>query len=363
MRIHKLFLLPAIPLFLAACVRCDTDPASADGIVIMSYNLQTLFDPVDQGGEYDDYRVSTGDWDEARYEVKLAALASVILSAAVPGEGSVPGRKEGPDILVVQEAENERTLRDLALAAGGYPYILSSPDEDSSLGCGILSRYPPVSVQAHRVRPPDGYASSNPRHILEVELDVDGRRLLILAVHLKSKLGGDRETEPERAAVAAFVKTIVTERLANDPSLALLVTGDFNENPDEFQRVGKAYDTAMMPAASGGGPWLSISLNRDDCTSSGGPPILFCPWDESGGYSYSYQGERERIDNMLLCPALLHESGSDFTFTAFSAEPPGFAVDRSGTPQRWNSDGSTGYSDHLPIRALLSFSTRETGKP
>jgi len=356
MRVHKLFLIPAIPLVLAACVRCNSDPVASGGIVVMSYNLQTLFDPVDQGGEYDDYRVSAGYWDEERYEAKLSALASVILSAPVPGGTDSKNRKEGPDILVVQEAENERTLRDLAQAAGGYPYILASPDEDSPLGCGILSRYQPVSIHAHRVRPPDGASHSVPRHILEAELDVDGRRLVIIAVHLKSKLGGDRETGLERSAVAAFIKTIITDRLREDPALALIVTGDFNENPDEYQRVGKAYVTAMMPVESGDGPWLSISMDRDEVVETAGFTVLFCPWDEAGGYSYRYQGETERIDNMLLSPALLDGTAGSFTFKAFSAEPPEFAIDSTGTPQRWNSERSSGYSDHLPVRALLAFS-------
>ncbi len=321
-------------------------PAVPGSVVLMSYNLQTLFDPVDQGGEYPEFSVDSGAWSESLYRVRLTALASAILAG---------GTGAAPDIIVVQEAENERVLRDLASAAGGYPYIVASPDEDSSLACGILSRWPPVSAKAHRARSPDGTPPSAARYILEVELDVDGRRLVILAVHLKSKLGGDAETEPARRTAATLVRDIARSRVEADTSLALLVMGDFNENPDEFDRTGRAYPTALMPPDAGEGQWLTIAGDRSTASQGGGIFTLFCPWDEAGGYSYRFQGVPERIDQILMSPSLVSGTLCPFTFDSFSAAPPDFAVDGQGTPIRWNTDAGSGYSDHLPIRACLSI--------
>ncbi len=338
----------AVPLFLSACVRCDTAAAPDDGVVIMSYNLQTLFDPVDQGGEYDGFVVADGDWSEALYRSRIEALASAVLAAAPPGGA----KAAAPDVLVVQEAENARALRDLAEALGGYEYALSSPDEEATLSCGILSRFPVTAFRAHRVRKPDASPSSVPRYLLEAELDAGGRRLVIIAAHLKSKLGGAEETEPERASAAAFVSSVVAARLAADPTLAVVVAGDFNENPDERERVEAAYPTALMPAESGPGPWLLISGDRSSLAPRGGQPVLFCPWDESGGYSYRYDGVDERIDQLLLSPGPLGAGDCPWSYAGFSAEPPEFAVDDDGTPLGWRS--GSGYSDHLPIRLLLS---------
>ncbi len=346
----------AIPLFLFACVRCETAPAASGSVAIMSYNLQTLFDPVDHGGEYEEFRVSSGAWSEALYKTRLAALASAITAASVPG-----GAGKGPDVLVVQEAENDRVLRDLAEAAGGYQYLASSPDEDANLGCGVLSRYPITAVRAHRIRKPDGAPSSVPRYLLEVELDVEGRRLLVLAAHLKSKLGGAEETEAERRAATAFASMLVGTRLADDPSLAVVIAGDFNENPDEFERVGRAYPTALMAPDAGPGPWLLISGNREifgtgnDSALVAPAPVLYCPWEDGGGYSYRYQGECERIDQLLLSPGLVSGDDCPLGFQAFSAEPPEFAVDAEGNPLGWNARSGSGYSDHLPIRILLGI--------
>jgi len=317
----------------------------------MSYNLQTLFDPVDQGGEYEEFRVATGAWSEALYRTRVEALASSILASGIPG--SRDGR---PDVVVVQEAENARVLRDLAEAAGGYKYIASSPAEDASLGCGILSRFPFAALKAHRVRAPDDGPSSVPRFMLEAELDADGRRLVVIAAHLKSKLGGAAETEPERRAAAAFVSALVAARLASAPSLAVIVAGDFNENPDEHDRVGRAYPTALMPPDSGPGSWLLIAGDKGSATSAGGPPVLYCPWEEAGGYSYRYRGSEERIDQLLLSAGTVAGDDCPFRFEAFSAVPPEFIVDPEGSPLGWNARTGSGYSDHLPIRVRLAFS-------
>lgn len=319
----------------------------------MSYNLQTLFDPVDQGGEYAEYSVKNGEWDRARYGKRLAALSSAILAATVPdGPGARHGK--GPDIIVVQEAENETVLRDLAKAVGEYQYIVVSPHEDATLACGVLSRFPPTSAKAHRVRPPDGGPSSVPRHVLDVELDIDGRRLLVVAAHLKSKLGGAVETEPERRAAADFIRLLIGARLRQDPSLAVIVAGDFNENPDEFIRVGGAYPTAMMDPDTQEGTRINIASSTAQACID--PLVLYCPWEDAGGYSYRYQETEEQIDQLLLSPALVSGGDCPFTFTAFSSAPPEFLVDTSGTPIRWSQQNANGYSDHLPIRVHLGFS-------
>lgn len=331
-------------LTLAACARCGGEPGS-DSITILSYNLQTLFDPVDQGGEYEGFSVVEGEWSERAYKSRLAALASGIVSA-VGGAG--------PEVVVVQEAENLRVLRDLAAEAGGYPYALASPDEESALACGILSRLPVLAFRAHRVRSPEGGPPSVPRLVLEAELGVEGRSLVVLATHWKSKLGGAEETEEERRRAAAFVGALAAVRLAERPGLALVVAGDLNTNPDEYERVGGAYPTALMRAGAGDGPWLLIG-RRDELSSPGARPlVLYEPWLDADGYSYRYDGEDERIDHLLLSPALAEGTGCAWRLERFSAEPPDFLVSAEGTPLRWDSRTGSGYSDHLPISIRLS---------
>jgi site-specific DNA-methyltransferase (adenine-specific) len=84
-----------------------------------------------------------------------------------------------------------------------------------------------------------------------------------------------------------------------------------------------------------------------------GEPVLYSPWAESGGYSYSFRGSRERLDNFLLSPGLLDKRG--LSFKRFAASEAGFLVDGEGTPKAWPGSGASGYSDHLPILLVLRF--------
>lgn len=351
MRIERLSCVFLLIFLLASCSGCALEARQHGGIVIMSYNLMNLFDPVDQGGEYREFSVAGGTWNDRLYRLRLKALSSAV-SAAVPG---------GPDVLVVQEAENARVLADLGAALGGYGCVVRAPEEDALVACGILSRYPVVSARAHRATPPEDGAASVPRFLLEVELDVQGHRLAIFAAHWKSKLGGAAETEADRRSAASLAGAIIGERLARDPDLAIVLAGDLNESHDEYLRVGRAYPTALMSPAAGTGDWLQISGDATTvlkaagvhATASGGP-VLYCPWEDAGGYSYVHGGIEERIDNIFLSARAL--SGPFFRFESFSAIPPDFLVDGDGNPLGWNGRSCSGYSDHLPIRIELSLS-------
>lgn len=373
---------------LLACAGC-LNPAAAAAtsprqLSIMSYNVQTLFDPVDNGNEYADFRLSAGSWNEAVYRQRLRALAGVVEAAV----------KDAPDILVLVEIENETVLADFAEQLGGYPYLACAPGSESALRCGLLSRFPVRAARSHLAELPS--ADSAPRYMLEVELDVYGLPLLVLVAHWKSKLGGAAETEAQRQEAALLVAAVLRQRLAERPALAYVLAGDLNENPDEFSRVGKSYPTALMPCAAGDGPWLrlcsdstlvadiaaaeSVAPSTPAGTSAeaaesaaataeaaaspaGSSPepaslLLYSPWEEAGGYSYQYGGLDERIDHLLFSPSLLADSAAAepaLHFQSFSAQPPAFAVSESGTPLAWRSGQSGGYSDHLPVYATLEW--------
>ncbi len=346
MRVKSVFII-CVPMLILALTRCGVMAPASKEITIMSYNLMTLFDPVDQGGEYDGWSVARGQWDEKGYRTRIANTASAVLSA-------IPG---GPDVLVVIEAENKRVLSDLADRLGGYAVILSSPEEQALLSCGILSRFPLRQAKAHLATPPSDAGDSIPRYMLEAELDVEGKCLIVLAAHWKSKLGGAKETEKARRFAADLVRRIMIERIAEDPSAGILLAGDLNENPEEYDLVDRKYLTALMPVSTASGPGLYISADPQEACLQNGKLVLFSPWEQSEGYSYKFSGKEERIDNILLSPGLI--KGDAFRFISFSALPPAFLVDETGQPIKWNSKSNTGYSDHLPICLKLAMQKKE----
>ncbi len=328
--------------------RCSVlDPPSRE-IVVLSWNLQTLFDDRDDGVEFPGWSVSRGEWDTEGYRIRLRNFARAAVAAA-------PG---GPDVLVLQEIENRRVAEDLAaLLPGAWPCRIVSDGEGSALRCAVLSRFPAVEARAHSLDAGPGLRTPELRPLLEVVLDAEGTRLTILAAHWKSKVGGAGETEPARRAQAALAARRIAEILAEDPAAEVLLAGDLNENPDEWLRVGGAWPTALLPAGLVGAADFRedrILLAERPGDAGLGPDglALWSPWPESGGFSYVHGDTEERIDHMLLSPGLL--DGRGLSFSGFSAEPPGDLLSEDGRPRAWDSRSREGYSDHLPIRLVLA---------
>ncbi len=104
-RLHALPLL----VFLLFTLSCT------NGITVMSYNVENLFDDVDDGTEFRDYDPEKGKWDAEAFALRVDTIAEVVRKA-------VPG---GPDILLLQEVENENALRALVgLPQGVHPFAV-----------------------------------------------------------------------------------------------------------------------------------------------------------------------------------------------------------------------------------------------
>jgi endonuclease/exonuclease/phosphatase family metal-dependent hydrolase len=368
----------------AALTGCRSGLAQAgrDSILVVSYNVHNLFDAHDDGAEYPEFRSAAG-WTAALYRSRLERVAEALVSAAAsgrgpgaqtsPGRGPGPGAASGaraghalpasraayPDIVCLQEIENERILADLAagpLSPGGYGHLAIAPAEGSAVNCGLLSRLPLVAVRSHAL---EGRAGKAARRVLEAEVEAGGRRLVVLVCHWKSRIEGDEETEGLRRESAALVRSRVARLLAADPAAEVLVCGDFNEGPDEYLRAGRRYATAFMPAdeaascPGSGRQSLLVTFDRSRATDGPGELALFSPWGQSEGYSYCYRGERERLDGFLLSPGLLDVCG--LGYGAFEVCDRPFLLDPKGSPLAWSSASAVGYSDHLPIALRLEL--------
>jgi endonuclease/exonuclease/phosphatase family metal-dependent hydrolase len=152
---------------------------------------------------------------EAEYEVKVAALASVITAL-------------DPALLGVQEVRQEEALHDLVKAVGGeWHTALSRHSDGRGIRVGFLSRTPVRVLRdtrafADRLRPvqsddgeqPDEHDRVTSRGFLAVETDTPEGPLRVAVAHLKSKLltypsdGGKKRFHPhdeaERARFGAY---------------------------------------------------------------------------------------------------------------------------------------------------------------
>jgi hypothetical protein len=316
---------------------------SDEDLVIFCYNTENLFDEVSDGSEYPEFDPRQSGWNEELVRRRLRNLSDILTHSSA-GD---------PDILLFLEVENSRVverLRDEYLSGKRYNYLYSAPSYDSPITLAALSRFPFNELKCHFVQ--IGMDEVG-RCILEILFDYRGHRLRLFLNHWKSKSGGAQETEPLRCAAAAVICRRLRELLSADPDADILVAGDLNENPDEFERIGGAYRTALIPAdadvpESYSGKCLFITNDRSRCGIIDDKMVLYSPWNDSGADgSYFYAGRWECIDHMLLSPGLFDTEG--FSYRSFHVFDESFILTDSGFPFRWNSSNMNGYSDHLPI--------------
>ncbi len=275
-----------------------------DGITVVSYNLQNLFDGVSDGTEYPAFDPDRGTYSSEEYRRRLSTLGD-LLSDAFPA---------APTVLVLQEAENRGVAADLLEAAGWthlYRHLLFDPAPVGSNGVAVASLLPVVDVRSHR----SVHRGRPGRTILEVRLGTGG--VVLFANHWKSRRPTREATEPQRRLAAAAVEF----RLSATDADLFLVVGDLNTDAPKLPGLSQPWEATLFPG------------------------------------SYFYQGEWERIDHILYRTGVGNGSGGDqaaaYRLDSFDVvAAPGFLTPE-GHPRRWLPRHG-GVSDHLPVVARFS---------
>jgi len=364
-------------------------------IVIMTYNLENLFDTKDDPGKNDEeflpksVKKSTyyqnlcftksqerfkqeclgKDWSETIYKRKISRLVDVI---------SRVNNGKGPDVLVVQEVENLNALTDLAKAMPQFNYqtveLIEGPDT-RGIDVGILSRLPKKSSELHvidfekikfslktkeelakeRMRKSlnsktddtlpefelsredlndikDNYPT---RGILEVELELpDGKSLFVLGAHLPSQ----RSSTGYRRAVLAKLAQV---KDSIPPEALVFAAGDFNISAGEDVKKRLYIDQAAKDWA------VSHQIGCKSCT---------------GTYYYHRKREWSFFD-VFLFEKELTSGQSDWQVDPNSVsvfKESLYQFNRFGGPGRFGKGKhSTGVSDHWPLVAKIKKTVKE----
>jgi endonuclease/exonuclease/phosphatase family metal-dependent hydrolase len=335
-----------------------------DTLVIMTWNIQTLFDGIEDGIEYDDFRESAG-WTHDKYKGRLNVIASAI-----------GGMERKPDIIAVQEVESPRVMADLAgiLSVHGYGWTHFAMTPEMALGVGLLSSFPLQEAKSHSVYV-DGDIAPRPMLEARINISAGNSSFIIFVCHWKSKLGGEDITESIRRASARIIVRRLKELYKNEPGLPVIIAGDLNENHDEFYRHGGSIICALLPDDPRAAEFTGF-LDLDDellpeeyqkdfiVLSKNKPPnpryfpdgiiTMYSPWDvELENGSYSYRNTWETIDHFLLSQQLFDGTGWDFDNCEVLDYPP--FVNAKGLPDAYNPRTGSGLSDHLPLLLYLKM--------
>ncbi len=305
---------------------------------VVFYNVENLFDTINDPNKRDDDFTPEGKygWDTARYFEKLDNLAKAIAGAD----------DDLPALVGICETENAAVLEDLILREplkrGKYGVIHFESLDERGIDVALLYRkkiFSPDRIETLFVNlGPDARPT---REILYVNGYLNGGPLLHVFVnHWPSRYRGTEATEPARKAAAQVLRDAVDAVIAADQNAAVLILGDFNDYPHNAS-VREVLN-AKRPDESG----LLVNLMYGAESTHRG--------------TYNYRGEWGFLDQIIVSRSM-HEGGA-IMVKPESARPyhlPGMLVtkDEDGTEYPHRSFRGTeytgGYSDHLPVRAVL----------
>lgn len=313
---------------------------------IMFWNLENYFDPFDDPVTADEEFTPAGrkHWTWKHFAQKRNGIAKTILAAADVC-GGLP-----PDIVCFAEVENYMVLHQLVeetpLLKLDYGIVHRSSPDPRGIDVALIYRKSSVRILAvDSLRIPGDtptrdilYVKCLRNSIPSVERpDVRdlGRNfdtLHLFVNHWPSKRGGAEVSGPRRQAAAAVLLHAADSILAISPSANVIVTGDFNDTPDNVAPLLCRTDSSVGGNCGLWPVWATF------------PPGI--------GGTLKYRGQWEQIDQfyisasrnvntqmLVFAPEFLLEEDTQYT---------GLRPRRTYLGPRWHG----GLSDHLPIMLL-----------
>ncbi|NIZ19865.1 endonuclease/exonuclease/phosphatase family protein [Entomospira culicis] len=311
-------------------------------VVVISYNVQNLFDDQYQGTEYREFsEVST-----ALYQQKVSNLAG--------GFAQIAQSYGSPSILLLQEVENHAVVQALSEQSKGLQgmHILFAKEPSHATGLAILSRYEVIEMRSIQVRDPLDERQQLRPILLGVLRLSNNQPLVVINLHLQSQRE-ERNVVRRSATFAQLHLSIERIRREYGEDVAILVGGDFNmdlrnASAMEANIMAIASSLAMVEAEGFYNPWPSYVEAHQEKESILG--------------TYAYGGNWQALDGFLLARRLLIGDGLTFieqrpiTHARFLSEQ----VDEESQeiflyPNAFYANRIDGLSDHLPIMAIFTY--------
>lgn len=321
---------------------------------VMFYNLENLFDTINNNGVYDKEYSPDGprQWNGTKYWQKQHNMAYAIAQMEVKGSPA-----EGPVIIGVSEIENITVLQDLVrqpeLKDRRYQIVHHDSPDRRGVDVGLLYNprfFKVLNVTNQRINkylPEDRREDFRSRDQLCVTGMLAGEKVSVLVNHWPSRLGGEEASSYLREAAGRMARATIDSLLLDDPNQGIIFMGDLNDDPQN-RSCSEA---------------LGAKKEIKDCTE---PGSCFNPWWNilnKGIGTLGYKGNWNLFDQIIFTNYFLrnYDSKDKPTLTFSRAEVlnrkflRGDEGDRQGYPLRTFSAGifMNGYSDHFPTMIYL----------
>jgi len=313
---------------------------------IAFYNVENLFDTINNPDTYDDDRTPDGKyrWNSKTYFDKLDKIAYVI---------SKIGRKitsRSPDILGLVEIENSNVLNDLVknplIIDNNYGIIHKDSRDERGIDVALLFRkdvFIPFTIKTHHVflLNDEGYRDFT-RDILVVSGFLDGEEIYFLVNHWPSRRGGELRSKPRRLAAAGINKRIIDSIIRLNTKAKIISMGDFNDDP---------YNASFKKILKTKGKKIETEKT-----------YLFNPMEKisrKGEGSLAYRDQWNLFDQFFFTSTLLEKNSKTYFYWKTGIYNENYLITPSGRykgyPYRSYANGSYtgGYSDHFPVYLYL----------
>lgn len=351
MKKRLLFIASATLVLLATAIGVNGQsqqaaPVRHNVFGVAFYNLENLFDTINNNGKYDLEFSPAGrnKWDGQKFRKKIGNLAYAI------SELKTKSTPLGPAIIGVSEIENESVLRDLVNAEPikhlGLKYVHHDSPDRRGVDVGLL--YNPrlfrvLNVTNHRLD--IGFPTRDQMCVVGL---LGPARVAIIVNHWPSRRGGTEKSSPNREKAAELCRHIADSLHRIDPGMGVIVMGDLNDDPSDKSCAQVLGGLKNMKDVKAGGFYNPFWKKLDD-----------------GIGSYIYRGGWDLFDQIILSYNLTQQGDNPLEFVAAKVwNDKDFLLQKEGQykgyPFRTFSGGAFigGYSDHLPTEVFLKIRSK-----
>lgn len=331
---------------------------------IAFYNVENLFDTINDPKINDDEYTPTRGWTNKNYRKKLDNLSRVI-----PEIGTGENQKNAPAVIGLCEVENRGVLEDLIKHPKMIPHGYSIIHFDSPDGRGIdtallyqskyftPTSYTNVPLLIYRDAEEQKKAEEKEeegddktvtdtkskrvytRDQLLVTGYLDGEEISFIVNHWPSRSGGEKRSSPYREAAGRLNRQIIDSLYKINPNAKVITMGDLNDGP-----MNKSVKKE-----------LGAKGKKSDVKEFG----IYNPMEEmskKGIGTLAYRDSWDLFDQMMLTEPLVRKEATGWMYWKAGVYNKPFLIQKEGPwkgyPLR-NSNGVPGFSDHFPVYVYL----------
>lgn len=299
--------------------------------MVAFYNVENLMDTRNDPATQDDDMLPNAQkgWSDERYQAKLSAVAGVVADMS-----NVCGY---PSLLGLAEVENKAVLSDLVKqqAISGANYRFVHYDSHDERGIDVALLYRPDRFRFERSCSVRADVELPTRDFLMVWGELCGEAVLVVEVHLPSRIGGEKFTSPFRESCARQLRELVESVRSEEPQRKVIIMGDMNDTPRDIsiKRILGAKSNARH-------------LLADD---------IYNPFANCRKGSMVYQYRWYLYDQILLSSDFVTHRGCSAARGYVYRHKSLLDKKRAPKPSYRGAEYMGGVSDHLPVYVLLQL--------